>query len=393
MKAKLAKLSKQYLAALRKHLKPDPGTSLQAALQLGRRAVAVGLGTLDMALIHEQALITQMPLTSSSTDRDRTIKRARTFLAKAIAPMEQTHRSALKANAYLSRLNRTLSRRTVELAVANRTLNRRTVELAVANRTLRKEIAQRQAVEGSLRHSEQHSSRLLEQSQLLQEQLRHLTREILSTQEEERKKISRELHDVIAQVLTGIHLQLATLKTKTTVSAQGLTRKISRTQRLVERSVNIVHQFARELRPAVLDDLGLISALHSFLKSFRKNTGIHVSLTAFAGVEKLGSTKRTAFYRVAQEALTNVARHAQASRVEMSLRRLPNAVGMEIKDNGKSFDVERVLHAKKNKRLGLLGMRERVEMIGGTFVVKSAPSHGTTIRVQIPFGNGLAGGD
>ena len=374
MKRKLSRLSGRYQTELRQYLKQGPAASLRPAEKLGRHAVVLGLGTLDLALVHEQALITQVLLGCSPTVRDRMLKRARMFFAEAIVPMEETHRSALEANAHLSQLNRTLSRRTVELAASNR--------------KLKKEKAQRQVVEGSLRQSEQHSSRLLEQSQHLQEQLRHLTHEILSAQEEERKKISRELHDVIAQVLTGINVQLATLKTDAAIDTKGLTQKISRTQRLVERSVDIVHRFARELRPAVLDDLGLIPALHSFLKSFTKKTGIHVSLTAFAEVEKLDGTKLTMLYRVALEALTNVARHAQASRVEMILRKLPNAVGMEIKDNGISFDVEQVLHAKKNKRLGLLGMRERVEMIGGKFTVKSAPGHGTTIQAQIPLGNG-----
>jgi signal transduction histidine kinase len=207
-------------------------------------------------------------------------------------------------------------------------------------------------------------------------------------QEEERKKISRELHDVIAQVLTGINVRLATLKSEAAVNTKGLTRKISHAQRLVEKSVKIVHRFARELRPAVLDDLGLIPALHSFMKHFAKETGIRVSLKAFAEVERLDSDKRTVLYRVAQEALTNVARHAQASRAEVSIWKLPNAVGMKIKDNGKSFQVERALHAIKSKRLGLLGMRERVEMVGGKFTVESAPGHGTTIQAQIPFGQG-----
>ena len=377
MKRKLGDLSRRYQRALRCYLKQAPGKSLQPAMRLGRQAVVMGLETLDLALIHEQAVIDEVLLRCSPAVLDRKLKQAAMFFAEAVVPMEETHRSALEANAHLSRLNRTLSRRTVELAAANRKLER--------------EKAHRQVVEGSLRQSEQHSSRLLEQSQHLQEQLRHLTHEILSAQEEERKKISRELHDVIAQVLTGINVQLATLKTDAAVDTKGLTRKISRTQRLVERSVDIVHRFARELRPAVLDDLGLIPALHSFLKSFTKKTGIHVSLTAFAEVEKLDGTKRTMLYRVALEALTNVARHAQANRVEMSLRKLPNAVGMEIKDNGISFDVEQVLHGKKNKRLGLLGMRERVEMIGGKFTVKSAPGHGTTIQAQIPLGNSPRG--
>jgi signal transduction histidine kinase len=156
----------------------------------------------------------------------------------------------------------------------------------------------------------------------------------------------------------------------------------------VEKSVDIVHRFARELRPAMLDDLGLIPALHSYMTGFTKATGIRVSLTAFAGVKELNSAKRTALYRVAQEALTNIARHAQASRGEVIIERLANDVRMQIKDNGKSFDVERVLRSKRIRRLGLLGMRERVEMIGGRFMVESAPGQGTTIQAQIPFDNG-----
>ena len=172
-------------------------------------------------------------------------------------------------------------------------------------------------MEESLRKSEQHYSQLLEQSRQMQEQLRLLSRQVLSAQEEERKKISRELHDVIAQTLTGINVRLAALKKQATINTRGLERSIARTQRLVQQSVDIVHQFARELRPTVLDDLGLIPALHTFMKHFRAETGIQVSLSAFAAVEQLNGDKRTVLYRVAQEALTNVARHAQASQAEV----------------------------------------------------------------------------
>jgi len=110
-----------------------------------------------------------------------------------------------------------------------------------------------------------------------------------------------------------------------------------------------------------------------------------VCLTVYAAVEQLDNVKRTVLYRVAQEALTNVARHARASRVDISIQKLPRAVGLTIKDDGKSFQVERVLHAKTNKRLGLLGMRERVEMVGGCLRVESAPGQGTTIRAEIPL--------
>jgi PAS domain S-box-containing protein len=267
---------------------------------------------------------------------------------------------------------------------------RRMETLAVANRELRREIARRQTVEEALKKSERHSRQLLEQSHQMQEQLRLLSRQLLSAQEEERKKISRELHDVIIQTLTGINVRLASLKKEAMSNTKGLDRNIARTQQLVEQSVDIVHRFARELRPPVLDDLGLIPALLTFMKAFKKETGIHVSLSAFAAVERMNGDKRTVLYRVVQEALANAARHAQASRVEVSVQKLDGAVCLKIKDNGKGFPVERVLHAKMQKRLGLLGMRERVEMVSGSFAVESAPGKGTTIRAQIPFGSGSA---
>jgi PAS domain S-box-containing protein len=271
---------------------------------------------------------------------------------------------------------------------------RRTQDLTVTNRDLRREIARRQVVEAALKQSEQHQTRLLEQSRQMQEQLRHLSHQILQAQEEERKRISRELHDEITQTLVGINVHLETLAREVKVNPKGLKKRIVRTQRLVEKSVDIVHQFARELRPTALDDLGLVSTLHSFMKDFTKRTGIRVHFTTFTSgwIEELDSALRTVLYRVAQEALTNVARHAQASRVELSLQKLQGALLMQIKDNGKAFSVERVLDVKRNKRLGLIGMRERVEMVHGSFSVESAPGRGTTIRVQTPFGEGAARG-
>jgi signal transduction histidine kinase len=121
------------------------------------------------------------------------------------------------------------------------------------------------------------------------------------------------------------------------------------------------------------------------MKSFTTRTGVRTHLIAFAGVEQLDTARRTVLFRVAQEAMTNIARHAQASRMEVNIQKLHSAARMDVKDNGKSFQVERVLQASGNKRLGLLGMKERVEMIGGTFCVESAPGQGTTVRVEIPF--------
>ena len=261
--------------------------------------------------------------------------------------------------------------------------------LSISHEELKKEIVQRQAVEKELKASEQHHCRLLEKSRRMQEQLRHLSHCILQAREEERKRISRELHDDITQTLVGINVQLETLARNAAINPQALRKRIARTQRLVEKSVNAVHQFAVELRPTSLDDLGLIVTLHAFLNDFMKRTGIRVHFTTFAGVEKLNSDQRTMLYRVTQEALANVAQHANASHVKVTFRKVDNSVRMEICDDGKSFDAEQALNATKYKRLGLLGMRERVEMFGGVFSVKSAPGQGTTIQAQIPFHNGV----
>ena len=271
---------------------------------------------------------------------------------------------------------------------------RRTEALAIVNRQLNQEIIRRQAMEEALRSSEQHQSQLLEQSRHMQEELRHLSHQIIQAQEEERKRISRELHDEITQTLVGINVHLATLAAKARVNPQGLKQMIVRTQRLVEQSVHTVHQFARELRPTALDDLGLIVTLHALLKDYTKRTGLHVHFTACTAgrIKQLDATTRTVFYRVAQEALTNVAQHAHASQVKVSIRKLPDAVCMEITDNGVAFEVDQVLHARRNQRLGLIGMRERVEMVGGKLSIESVPGQGTAIRAQIPFGSRSAKG-
>ena len=263
---------------------------------------------------------------------------------------------------------------------------RRLEDMADTNLGLNREIVRRQAVEQDLKKSEQNQGRLLEQARHMQGQLRHLSHQILQAQEEERLRISRDLHDEIAQTLVGINVQLATLTREAAGGPKGLQQKIECAQQMVEKSVDNVHQFARKLRPALLDDLGLIPALHAFMKTFTKQTGVHTSLTAIAAVERLDTAKRTVLFRVAQEALTNVARHAQASRVAVIIQKLPDGICMKIKDDGKSFQVDSVLHGKGRQHLGMLGMRERLEMVGGSFEVESTPGKGTAIIAEIPLG-------
>jgi signal transduction histidine kinase len=361
-----------YQQALLAYLKRGSRVCLQSAHGMGQQALAAGLQTLDIAKLHEHILITVVLPGCPVGKRAALIKQAGTFFTEAITPIEKIHHGVREAAAHLNQI--------VEM------LSQRTVELAASNLELEQEIAQRKTAEAALKKSERHYSQLLEQSDRLQEQLRQLSRQVLSSQEEERRKISRELHDVIAQTLTGINVRLATLAREAALNTEGLDRNIALTQRMVTKSVDIVHRFARELRPAVLDDLGLIPALHSFMKNFTTRTGVRTHLTVFAGLKQLETSRRTVLYRVAQEALTNVAHHAHATQVKVSLQKVPEGICMKIKDDGKSFQVERALHHSNGKHLGLLGMRERLEMVGGKLGVVSTPGHGTTITARIPFG-------
>ena len=370
MKRKLFNSSRRYQDALRTQMKQGRKASLASARGLGNQALAAGLQTLDLAKLHEQTLVTELLPGCPSGKRAALVKQAGAFFAEAILPIEKTHFSAQAAAVYLRKIVEALSRRTVELAASNLELNL--------------EVTQRKAAETALKKSERHYSELLEQSDRLQEQLRQLSRQILSAQEEERREISRELHDVIAQTLTGINVRLAALKTESSDSVAKLHKRITSTQRLVEKSVDIVHRFARELRPTVLDDLGLIPALQSFMKGFIEDHGVRVSLKVSAGIESFSGTLRTMLYRVAQEALTNVSRHAKATQVTVCIESLGGSIRMDITDNGQGFDVAGKSNTKKHNRLGLLGMRERVEMVGGTFCVESSPDHSTTVRVAIP---------
>jgi signal transduction histidine kinase len=228
MKRNFTRLSQRYVAALRKHLQQGPRASLQPAHDLGCQAAALNLETLDVARIHEGALATL----EASRSRNGVIKRAQIFFAEVITPIEETHRAALKANVRLSRLNKTLGWCTVDLVASHR--------------SLKQDIVRRKTVEQALKKSGEHFKKLLKESRRLQQHLQRLTHQILSAQEDKRKKISRDLHDEIAQTLLGINVRLLTLKKGATVNTEGLKKEIASTQRLVEESVKTMNRFARE---------------------------------------------------------------------------------------------------------------------------------------------------
>ncbi|MBA4136373.1 MAG: hypothetical protein C0518_03550 [Opitutus sp.] len=366
-----AEFAARYLEALRAQL-PRRGTrSDDRAQGLGRAALAGGLGVRDVARSHEQAMLALASASKFAELSNGALRRAGQFLRQTLMPLEAALRATRNSNRQLQQRNETLRVHARELAKSNRRLVR--------------EVARREAGERAVREAKVRYHTLYLESQTMERKLRLLTRKILSAQEEERCRISRELHDEVVQTLVGINVNLARLSRDSALGVRTLKGKLAYTRRLVETSVKAVHRFARDLRPAALDDLGLIPALHAYCRVVATRRKMKIDLTAFRGVESLGSAKRIVFYRIVQEALTNVARHSRATRVRVAITPAPGAVQLEVADNGKSFQVSKVFLAKSNKRLGLLGMKERVEMVGGTLTIQSDPATGTIVRATIPF--------
>ena len=257
--------------------------------------------------------------------------------------------------------------------------------LASTNQKLDEEIIRRSTVEAALMKSELNARRLLERSHQMQNRLRRLTHRLITAQEEERRNISHELHDGVVQTLVGISVGLSELHKAGSKGAPAPKDRLAQIQELVKDCVNVVHRFARGLRPAALDDLGLVPAIHAHCRSLVEGKRLRIKITASRCTEALDDTERTVLFRIAQEALTNVARHARATEVMVSIAEIPGAVRMEISDNGRSFRVGNMLLTTNPERLGLIGMRERIEMVGGSLAIESSPGKGTTVRAEIPF--------
>jgi signal transduction histidine kinase len=232
MKRPLLALTRRYQAALQNHLRQGATFRVQAALRLGREAVRLGLETLDLARIHKTSLAALFLPGDSSWARNRKLKRAGVFFTEAITPIERTHRAGMESAANLHRQNKVLTRRTAQLAAANR--------------DLRQGVIQRRTAQEALRKSGKRHAKLLRESHHLQKHLQRLTHQILSAQENERRKISHDLHDEIAQTLLGINVRLLTLRKGTAACRKDLAKEIASTQRLVEKSVQAINRFAHE---------------------------------------------------------------------------------------------------------------------------------------------------
>jgi PAS domain S-box-containing protein len=247
-------------------------------------------------------------------------------------------------------------------------VEQRTAVLTRVNNEMRTEIAERQHAEEELRKS--------------RDQLRALAARLQSVREEERTYIAREIHDELGQACTAIKMDLALIGRKLTSRQAALRAKVDSSIQLVDGTIVTLRRIASELRPRTLDDLGLPAALEAQAQEFESRTGIHCSVILPPEPLTLDTDRSTAIFRIFQESLTNVARHAHATRVEARLQREHNRVVFQVFDNGTGFDPEVV---KARKSLGLVGMQERALLLNGEFKTEGVPGSGTTMTLTIPL--------
>ncbi|WP_417582066.1 cache domain-containing protein [Pelagibacterium sp.] len=219
----------------------------------------------------------------------------------------------------------------------------------------------------------------LHERRLADSKLKELTQRIIDTQEEERTRIARELHDGISQILIGVRYAIDLARRKVEHGSDGASEAIGKGADALNGAIKEVRRLSHDLRPGALDDLGLSAALEALTHNFEERTGIKVALEAVAFKNMLLPEARTALYRVAQEALNNIDRHASASEVTIALSSPHGRVQMVITDNGKGFSRE----VGVQRGLGLRNMSERMAHFGGTMMVEPSPN-GTTLRATLP---------
>jgi signal transduction histidine kinase len=213
-----------------------------------------------------------------------------------------------------------------------------------------------------------------------QEKLKLLSRQLVSAQELERKALSRELHDEIGQSLTALKLELAHSEKIARTEGSGVTAHLQTIREIADHTLRATKNIALGLRPPMLDDLGLLSALNWLTADFSKRTGIAVEASADGEISRLNEAYRTCIYRVVQESLTNCARHSQARCVTVQLDISEERLTLTVNDDGTGFEPGKKIGAG----LGLLSMQERAAELGGTFEIGSAVGKGTRIQVTIP---------
>jgi two-component system sensor histidine kinase UhpB len=208
---------------------------------------------------------------------------------------------------------------------------------------------------------------------------------VIKAQEEERKRIARELHDETSQSLTGLVIGVRMIDELLPDSMTEVRERLRGIEDLAQTTLEEVHTMAIRLRPSVLDDLGLLAALRSYIKEFSSHSRVFVELNLPSLSRRLSPDLETVLYRVVQEALTNVVRHADASRCWVTLQQQGDRLKGIISDNGRGFDLRRVSADGGGEGLGLHGIKERIELVGGAMSLESRPGEGSTLYLEVPI--------
>ncbi|MDH4299103.1 MAG: ATP-binding protein [Dehalococcoidia bacterium] len=221
-----------------------------------------------------------------------------------------------------------------------------------------------------------------DQLQASREQLRSLSAHLESVREAERKKMAREIHDELGQILTALKIDLSSLAERSAEEQQSLHRKVESMDELVDMAMETVDRISMELRPPILDELGIGVALEWQAEDFARRTKIKCEFISKPKDIVLDPDRSTALFRIFQEALTNVARHSNASKVKAVLTKETDRIVLTIKDNGKGIEKKQI---DDPKAFGIIGMKERAHFLGGEVRFNSAPGKGTSITVTIPL--------
>lgn len=226
---------------------------------------------------------------------------------------------------------------------------------------------------------------LLTDRELQKNNYQKYTQLLILQQEDDRKEISRELHDEIGQILTGINFKLSILSKKASHSVQDLKDSIVETQQLVQKSTDSIYQFAKNLRPFVLDDLGLEFAIRSLVIDINSESKTIIYLTIQKNLPILSDFLKTIIFRVIQESVANFRKHANATHAKITIRYTKKYINVCIYNNGNFFIVKKKSNLLQSKRTGLLGLQERVNMVNGLLTINSTKQKGTTVNAKFPM--------
>ncbi len=237
---------------------------------------------------------------------------------------------------------------------------------------------------GQLTGIQSENARLMARLDETERRFRRISRGVLKMQEDERGRFSRDLHDGIGQSLTALKIQLELLERDAAQGPLDLLRRLAGAREIAEGCLAEVRQLAHLMRPQMLDELGLVPTLRWLVRTFQQRSGVAVELVSPAIDERLEADLETLVYRLVQEALTNVVKHAHTPSARVSLTADDRCVLLSVEDRGSGFDVARALQDVDDPGFGLRGMRDRVQFFGGRFTLRSAPGEGTTILAEIP---------